>query len=71
MAVALATALLAAACGTSASTASSAKQKTSGTAPAPVHPDVTLPSTGSPKPGGSVVYGVEGESDGWNPTSAR
>jgi ABC-type transport system substrate-binding protein len=71
VAVALATALLAAACGSSGSTTSSAKQKTSGTAASPVQPDVTLASTGSPKPGGSVVYGIEGESDGWNPTTAR
>jgi ABC-type transport system substrate-binding protein len=33
--------------------------------------DITVAASGSPKPGGSLVYGVEAESDGFNPTSNR
>jgi peptide/nickel transport system substrate-binding protein len=70
VAVALATALLAAACGSSGSTGT-AGRKSTGTSVAPEHHDVTIAASGSPKSGGSIVYAVEGESDGWNPTTAR
>lgn len=33
--------------------------------------DITLKATGSPTPGGSVKFGVEAESDGFNPTTNR
>ena len=33
--------------------------------------DVTIAATGDPTPGGSLVFGLEAESDGFNPTSNR
>lgn len=33
--------------------------------------DITLKATGSPTPGGAVKFGVEAESDGFNPTTNR
>lgn len=36
-----------------------------------VSPDVTIDASGSPKSGGRVVYGLEAETDGFNPTSNR
>ncbi len=71
LALGLAMVLVAAACGSSSSPAA----KTSGTTAAstvaaPVYKDVLSPA-GTPKMGGAIVYGVEGESDGWNPTASR
>lgn len=34
-------------------------------------PDVTQPEEGDPTPGGSVIYGLEAESDGYDPTRNR
>jgi len=34
-------------------------------------PDVVLPSAGQPKSGGKLIYGLEAETDGWDPTSNR
>jgi ABC-type transport system substrate-binding protein len=33
--------------------------------------DVTIEDDGEPKSGGSLSYGVEAETDGWNPTSSQ
>ncbi len=50
---------------------------TSSDAPRPTGTDtaaksnVTLPADGAPRSGGKVVYGLEAESDGWNPTQSR
>ncbi len=33
--------------------------------------DVTIAASGSPKPGGTLKYGVEAETDGFNPTTNR
>ena len=43
---------------------------TEGTAPE-LSADVTIAPEGDPTPGGSVVYGLEAESDGYDPTSNR
>ena len=43
---------------------------TSGTAPGP-QPNVTIASSGTPKVGGTLVYGLEAETDGFNPTVNR
>jgi ABC-type transport system substrate-binding protein len=61
--------LVAAACG-SAKSSTTAGQKPSG-ATVTTTGDVIVKTAGAPKYGGSLVYAVEGESDGWNPTSAR
>lgn len=55
--------LLAASCGGSGDTAS-------GDGPESIT-DVTIASSGSPKSGGRLVYGIEAETDGFNPTSNR
>ncbi len=34
-------------------------------------PDVTIAAEGEPTPGGALTYGVEAETDGWNPATAR
>ena len=68
--VLLALTLVAAACGSSKSSGAKAAGTTATTVAGPANKDV-LTSAGTPKAGGSIVYGVEGESDGWNPTSAR
>jgi peptide/nickel transport system substrate-binding protein len=66
-AVGAALALAATACG---STSRSTAQNTTGTT-VPVKADIIVPTSGAPKAGGSIVYAVEGESDGWNPTTSR
>lgn len=38
---------------------------------AAVEPAVTVPSSGDPKVGGQLVYGIEAESDGLDPTKGR
>ncbi len=63
-------ALLVGACGGSGSDTSGSRGETTGTAP-PRDPDVTLASSGQPQRGGTLVYGVEAESDGYNPTKNR
>lgn len=70
VAVAMAVALAATACGSSGSP-NATSQRTTKKSSATAHADVIVPTSGSPKAGGSVVYAIEGESDGWNPTSAR
>ena len=61
-------AIIASACGSSSS--SSSGDNTSGTAPA-LGADVTLAPDGTPKQGGDLIYGVEAESDGYNPWKNR
>lgn len=33
--------------------------------------DVSVPADGEPTPGGSLTYGVEAETDGWNPATSQ
>lgn len=61
VAVVMALGLIAAACG-----GSSSDSDTSGNTT-----DVTIKASGSPKMGGSVTFGVEAETDGFNPTTNR
>ena len=61
-------AVVAAACGSSSN--SSSGENTSGTAP-PLGSDVTLAADGAPQQGGDLIYGVEAESDGYNPWKNR
>ncbi len=61
--------VIAAACGSS-SNSNSSGENTSGTAP-PLGSDVTLAASGTPQQGGDLVYGVEAESDGYNPWKNR
>jgi peptide/nickel transport system substrate-binding protein len=63
-------ALLASACGSSSPTASSTATTTPGPGAASHH-SVVLTSTGPPRHGGSLVYGVDSDPNGWNPTTAR
>ena len=58
----LALGLIATACGGSSSSDSSQSGKTS---------DVTIKASGPPKAGGSIKFGLEAETDGFNPTSNR
>jgi ABC-type transport system substrate-binding protein len=67
VAVACLVALLAAACGSSSDDTSGGN--TSGTAA--VGADVTLAADGAPQPGGDLIYGLEAESDGYNPWKNR
>ena len=67
----LALTLMASACGSSTSSGAKAVGSTASTAAAGAGRADVLSASGTPKAGGSIVYGVEGESDGWNPTSAR
>jgi ABC-type transport system substrate-binding protein len=63
--------LLAAACGGSGdSQGTGGNGNTNGTAP-PLDPDVTIAATGEPQRGGTLIYGIEAESDGYNPTKNR
>lgn len=62
-------ALVASACGSSDSS-SSGDDATSGTPP-PLGSDVTLAADGPPQSGGNLIYGVEAESDGYNPWKNR
>ena len=61
VAVVMALGLIAAACGGSSSDSDSSGNTT----------DVTIKASGSPKMGGSVTFGVEAETDGFNPTTNR
>jgi ABC-type transport system substrate-binding protein len=56
--------LLAAACGGSSDDDGSAPPSTEA-------PDVIIEPEGPPQPGGSIVYGLASESDGWDPTVGR
>jgi peptide/nickel transport system substrate-binding protein len=58
----MAMSLIAAACGGSSS--SNSNQEVQGS-------DVTVKASGAPKMGGAVKFGIEGESDGFNPTKNR
>jgi peptide/nickel transport system substrate-binding protein len=58
--------------------AACAKDQTSGQGGGGATPDtqgassnITQPTSGQPKPGGKVVYGVEAETSGWDPTVDR
>lgn len=70
-ATAAALGLLAVGCGSS----ESGSGDTPATAPpggaASTDADITVPVSGAPKPGGKLVYGLEAETDGFNPTSSR
>ena len=62
--------LLAAGCGSGSTTsAHGAKPSLSATSSTVI--DVLQPTTGKPRYGGSIVYAVDGEADGWNPTTAQ
>jgi len=60
-ALALVLSLIAAACGGGSSSSDSSGKTT----------DVTIKPSGDPKSGGSVVFGLEAETDGFNPTKNR
>ncbi len=64
-AVLVAALLLAAACG------DSGKNDSGGATNAAVSPDVTKASSGDVTTGGKLVYGVEAETSGWDPTNDR
>ena len=67
-------ALLAGACGQSSHPAAgttSTSPATSKTTGAPVHHPVVLAGSGAPRHGGSIVYGVDSDPNGWNPLTAR
>jgi ABC-type transport system substrate-binding protein len=66
LALTLAVTVIAAGCGTTSAKSSA----TPSSRPALGGTDVVKPD-GTPTPGGTLVYGIEGESNGWNPTSAR
>jgi peptide/nickel transport system substrate-binding protein len=70
MATFLALAMLATACGSSGSTPQ-AKTNTTVANTKVVYDDVIIPDTSKPKQGGSLVYGVEGETNGWNPAVSQ
>src|SRR5579862_1209209 len=62
--------LLAAACGSGSTTsAHGAKPSASSTSSTVI--GVLQPTKGQPRHGGSIVYAVDGEADGWNPTTAQ
>ena len=64
--VVCALALFAAACG------SNKNDSTSGTTPATgASSNITIAASGEPTPGGKLVFGLEAESDGFNPTTNR
>jgi len=69
LAVALSVVTLAA-CGSSSSSSSSTQSAPTGTDVA-AKTDVTLPADGPPKMGGNLTYGLEAESDGYDPTQNR
>lgn len=62
VAAVMALGLIASACGGSSSSGNDSGGKTT---------DVTIKASGPPKAGGSIKFGVEAESDGFNPTSNR
>ncbi len=69
LAVSLAIGVGATACGGSSdgdATTSSTADGASGASP-----NVTIPAEGEPTAGGALTYGVEAETDGWNPATAR
>jgi len=66
-AVVLASALIAAACGSGKSSDSAQPASDAATGIT----DVTVATTGPPKVGGTLNYALDAESDGWNPTKNR
>jgi 4-phytase/acid phosphatase/peptide/nickel transport system substrate-binding protein len=68
VAVVCVVAVIAAACGSSSD--DSGGGTTDGTAPE-LSADVTIAPSGDPTPGGSLIYGLEAESDGYDPTKNR
>jgi peptide/nickel transport system substrate-binding protein len=66
VAVICAVALVAAACGSSGDGGSGDSTQATGVAS-----DVTLDSSGTPTSGGKITFGLEGETDGFNPTKDR
>jgi peptide/nickel transport system substrate-binding protein len=63
-------AMLATACGSNGSS-TAAKSQTTVANTKVVYDDVVIPDSGKPKYGGSLVYGIEGESNGWNPAVSQ
>lgn len=70
IAIACLFALVASACGSSSDSGSGGDGSTDGTAP-PLGSDVTIAADGDPQSGGNLIYGVEAESDGYNPWKNR
>ncbi len=75
LAMVAAAAVLATSCGTSTDPApggnAGGPPGTNANGGAAAGPQVTLPNTGTPKVGGKLVYGLEAESDGMDPTKGR
>ncbi|MFN8038174.1 MAG: ABC transporter substrate-binding protein [Acidimicrobiales bacterium] len=73
-AIALAVGLVAA-CSSSSTESGGGSSGTAGQSPAngttPPQPDVTIAASGTPKTGGTLRYGLEAETDGFNPTVNR
>ena len=61
-----AVALVAGACGSSSSDGAGGSTPSTGAGS-----NITVDSSGTPKPGGEVKFGLEGETDGFNPTKDR
>jgi peptide/nickel transport system substrate-binding protein len=62
--------LLASACGSGGTGTASGGAPTTSVASSTLA-DVVQPSSGQPRRGGSIVYAVNGEADGWNPTTSQ
>jgi ABC-type transport system substrate-binding protein len=61
-----------AALGAGCSSASDPSGSSAGTAgSAGTTPDLVRPASGDPEPGGTLVFGLEAETDGWNPAQNR
>jgi peptide/nickel transport system substrate-binding protein len=71
VAVALVIALGASACGSSSSTAKTSGPSTTAANTHIVYHDVVKSTSGKPTYGGSLVYAVEGDSNGWNPALSQ
>lgn len=64
-------ALAAAACGSSSTPTAAPGSNDTALGSADTTPDLVKSSAGTPKPGGTLVYGLEAETDGWDPTQSR
>jgi peptide/nickel transport system substrate-binding protein len=67
----IAMSLVAAACGSSTKTTNATKSPPTTANTAIVYHNVLQASGGTPKSGGSLVYGIEGETNGWNPALSQ
>src|SRR3712207_5793944 len=52
-------------------TASEGPTGSQGVGSADTTPDIVQSASGEPTPGGTLTFGLEAETDGWNPTSNR